>query len=359
MYRIEQTTNPFLIPTQKYEDLRQVFNNELPMEMILLIFSYLNLTSLARSCCVNKKWNLIANDSLLWSQVFYREIAFGNNKWAQKFGEKVVEDESQGEDFATLHLHISSIIEDYRRFQKIWPEKQVKHSLQLIWIPKTLNGQLNLKRLGEMVKPYFLAGKENGYGFILSSILENWGEQSIKESCWALMTDVLPKSRNKNYISQLKIIAALANKQLIGYESPTTLEAAVCILAGYFNSSPCLFSNKPATLTRCQEKEDGYQIIVGRCSSEEGLEINYDSDDDEFVGAAALRKFRRLSSQVEASLLDDLTIDYDSDAEDDCMTEKFENTRFKLECSSLNDFDNSSDEEDFIEYFSFKNTPPV
>jgi hypothetical protein len=84
----------------------------------------------------------------------------------------------------------------------------------------------------------------------------------------------------------------LAKRSGIPYEIPTTPQAITCILAEYFRSKTRLFSDNPLTYTRCQEKVQGYHLVVGGFAPA-GLDVDYhyriyDYDD---VGVAALRKF--------------------------------------------------------------------
>ena len=210
---------------------------------------------------VSKKWKRLASEPVLWKNAVYKELAFGNDKWAQCFGEEVVKDEDREEEFASLPL--GSIVEDYKRFHSAFPKKNAKDNLMLVRLPKTLNGQLTLKSLGELAKRYFHES-DTGYRFIWSAIVDELGDKSIDKSRWVLMTkDVLPGSRDKSYTEQKEIVADLAQKAIIGYEVPETLEAAVCILAQYFGSNTRLFSDSPWTYTRCKENVQGYQIVVG------------------------------------------------------------------------------------------------
>ena len=160
----------------------------------------------------------------------------------------------------------------------------------LVRLPKTLNGGLTLKSLGELAKKYFSASN-TGYRFIWPAIIQENGDKSINKSQWVLMTnDVLPGSRNKNYSEQQKIVADLAEKSLISYEVPETLESAACILSQYFGANICLFSDSPWTYTRCQENVQGYQVVVGGFAPA-GLSVNYVNFDYSDIGVAALRKF--------------------------------------------------------------------
>jgi len=162
----------------------------------------------------------------------------------------------------------------------------------LVRLPKTLNGQLTLKSLGELAKKYF-SDSDTGYRFIWSNIVDELGDKSIHKSRWVLMTkDVLPESRDKAYANQQKIVAELAEKSLISYEIPATLESAACILSQYFGSKTRLFSDKPPTFTRCQEKDHGFHTVVGGFGPD-GLKVLERSNEgsNDWYGVAALRKF--------------------------------------------------------------------
>jgi len=259
-------------------------------ELVLQIFSHFNLATLGTICCVSKEWKRLANESTLWKSAIYREIAFGNDKWAQCFGKDVVKDEDNREEFSSLPCQ--EFIEDCKKFKNIFPEKKAKDTLMLVRLPKTLNGQLTLKSLGELAKKYF-SNSDTGYRIISSTLVDELGDKSIDKSRWVLMTkDVLPGSSGKNYTYQQKIVDELAEQSLISYEVPETLESAACILSQYFGSKTRLFSNNPWTYTRCKEKVQGDQTVVGGFGPD-GLIVNAREFEigTRRMGVAALRKF--------------------------------------------------------------------
>lgn len=267
-------------------ETKQAPIERLPDELVLEVFSHLNLATIGTVCCVSKKWQPLANNPLLLKKFIYKEIAFGNDKWAQCFGPDVVKDEDNGEEFSSLPS--DDFIADCKKFKAIFPERNVKDSLMLVRLPKTLNGGLTLKSLGELAKRYFSA-RDTGYKCILPAIVQELGDRSIDKSHWVLMTkDVLPGSRNKSYGDQQKIVADLAEKSLISYEVPEALESAACILSQYFDSQIRLFSDSPWTYTRCKEQVRGFQIVVGNFTVD-GLSIDslYDMST---IGVAALRR---------------------------------------------------------------------
>jgi len=275
---------------EDFNETRQDPTSFFSEELVLEIFFYFNLATLGTICCVSKEWKRLANEPTLWKSAIYREIAFGNDKWAQCFGKDVVKDEDNREEFSSLPW--KDFIEDCKIFKSIFPEKKAKDTLMLVRLPKTLNGQLTLKSLGELAKKYF-SDSDTGYRFIWSNIVDELGDKSIHKSRWVLMTkDVLPESRDKAYANQQKIVAELAEKSLISYEIPATLESAACILSQYFGSKTRLFSDKPPTFTRCQEKDHGFHTVVGGFGPD-GLKVLERSNEgsNDWYGVAALRKF--------------------------------------------------------------------
>ncbi len=102
---------------------------------------------------------------------------------------------------------------------------------------------------------------------------------------WVVMTrDVLPGSRNKAYDIQ----KALAEAK--GYQVPGFLDAATAILWENQHSNTRLFNDNPWTYTRCHEKLQGYQLVVGGFAPA-GLFVSNYYGDDERIGVAGLRKF--------------------------------------------------------------------
>ena len=253
------------------------------------IMSFLDFQSVARCRIVSRAWKRAVDDIPgLWQSIIYRELAFGNDKWAQCFGPDVIKDEPVGEDFASLPW--SEVIEDFRNIKKVFPERKATDSLMLVRLPKTLNGGLSINSLGTLATQHFPANV-NGYRNIWANIVQQLGNQSISESYWVLMTkDVLPGSRSQSYPTQQQMVADLAEQSLRGYRVPGTLEAITCILSQYFDSSMRLFSDKPWTYTRCLENIGGYQLIVGGFAPA-GLDVIYSYDVSGHVAVASLRKF--------------------------------------------------------------------
>ncbi len=107
--------------SEEFNKIKQHPIHSLPDELVLEVFSHLNLATLGTICCVSKEWKRLASEPILWKIAIYREIAFGNDKWAQCFGKDIVKDEDSKEEFSSLPL---DIVEDYKRFQSAFPEKK-------------------------------------------------------------------------------------------------------------------------------------------------------------------------------------------------------------------------------------------
>ena len=177
-----------------------------------------------------------------------------------------------------------------------WPGKKVHETHMLVLVPKTVSGKLlTLDSLGELIQhpKQGAATKYSQFYWDNTTLKKQYGAKSLDASRWVLMTkDVLPGSRNKSYGEQQKIVADLAEKSLISYEVPGALESAACILSQYFGSNIRLFSDNPWTYTRCKEKVQGYQMVVGGFAPACLCVFYYDDDDGiDGIGVAALRKF--------------------------------------------------------------------
>ena len=169
-----------------------------------------------------------------------------------------------------------------------WRGKQVKDTHLLALIPSRVAGKpLTLDYLGELIKSPKGDGHGTQYRNYWGAAHEAIGSQSPGKSYWVLMTrDVLDGSRKKSYKDQCALVARHR-----GYTVPGALEAAVVVLLHHVRSGERLYSDNPYTFTRCQEKVQNYQLVVGGFSSGD-LHVNihiYVSDS--YVGVAGLRKF--------------------------------------------------------------------
>ena len=177
-----------------------------------------------------------------------------------------------------------------------WPGHKLKETHLLVLIPSHVGGQpLTLNYLAELIQSPQGEGHGTKYGYYWDEVREAIGSQSPGRSYWVLMTrGVLPGSRNKRYEDQHKLVVAHANRTGLPYEVPGALEAAVVMLLHHVRSGEFLYGLDPLTYTRCQEKVQNFQLVVGGFSSG-GLYVNflnfYDNSYGGDYGVAGLRKF--------------------------------------------------------------------
>ncbi len=137
----------------------------------------------------------------------------------------------------------------------LFPYKTVRDAHLLVLIPKTLNGNpLTVKNFEKLVEnPRYPAHFPTKYLF--PPDLEGYEDKPVAESYWILMTrHFIGGSFNKNYEEQKALVASCAKQTGLTYELPKLLEAVICILLHYVTTGERLYPDRPATITRCQER---------------------------------------------------------------------------------------------------------
>ena len=175
-----------------------------------------------------------------------------------------------------------------------WPGHKLKETHLLVLIPSHVGGQpLTLDYLGQLIKRPQGEGHGTKYGYYWDEARAAIGSQSPGRSYWVLMTrGVLPGSRAKSYPDQCALVAKYASVTGLPYVVPGALEAAVVMLLHHVRSGEFLYGRDPLTYTRCQEKVQNFQLVVGGFSSG-GLYVYYLNYDYNLSrdGVAGLRKF--------------------------------------------------------------------
>lgn len=258
---------------------------EPPAFIILEIFSYLNLNELGKSSCVSKKWRetfVNPKATNLWKAAIYHDFAFSSKNWA-KLDKNIVKEVDFREEMLSLP---DDIVQQLRLSHNAFPGENLRKNHVLFILPEGIT----IKKLGELAKKFF-PNNTDGYGYIYGPILKELNKPT-KKSVWLLhKTDVIDKTRGKSFKDQETEVRNLAKKSGVPYEIPTTPQTIACILAEYSRSQTRLFSDDPVTYTRCQEKVQGDQVVVGGFAPA-GLVVDYSSDYDRVnFGVAALRKF--------------------------------------------------------------------
>lgn len=252
--------------------------DRLPPEMIDAIFSKLKRpTDLVRCGLVCELWHKISNAESLWKALPPPSIAFGQKQWAEYFGLDVEE--------SSLPVDIHKILKSQCPFSE--KEIKVEDTHLLVLIPGSINGKLRklltLKTFGEHIKLKFPDLGQTGYRYIWDAAKECDGNG---ESHWVLMTKkILTGSRNKSFAEQQDQVGKR------NYQVPGTLDVVACVISEYArsNKDTRLFGDSPLTYTRCQERLQGCQVVIGGFAPA-GLDVSCYDTDDEDIGIAALRK---------------------------------------------------------------------
>jgi len=250
--------------------------NTLPNEIVLRIFSHLEVSSLARCLRVNKIWQVLANDQRLWESLYVPHI-FGEKEWIKYFGFVKA---------SPIPRSIYPILESDCPF---WKGKKVKETHICFLIPESVNNQtFTLKKLEKLVK-LPKQGYPTKYKHIWKDIFKNYGSLSPSQSYWVLMTkDILDESKNKTYQSQQILVESISKKTKTNYQIPYLLEVVTGLFITYVRFKICLPSLS-STFTRCQEDISSYHLAAGGFN-ENGLSVVYNDAAYKDFGVIALRK---------------------------------------------------------------------
>lgn len=208
----------------------------------------------------------------------------GKDVWEKYFGEVGME--------PPLPDNIDTILVSSCPF---WPDKTIGETHLLAMIPATVNGSpFTLDVLGALVAAPKSGVYQTQLRYHNSLVREAIGMKSEGRSYWILMTrDVLPSSRSHEYSAQRSFVDDMARTTGIGYTIPTVLEASTAILLHYVRGRGVrLYSEEPATYTRCLDFVDGPHPVSVGGFSEAALHIHhtYRNVINDF-GVACLRKF--------------------------------------------------------------------
>ncbi|MBS0615367.1 MAG: hypothetical protein JSR58_02290 [Verrucomicrobia bacterium] len=217
------------------------------------------------------KWQNHTND--------LEKVVFGKEAWNAHFGDVGEVD--------PIPEALVKALEEPCPFIK---GKKVKETHIACWIPTSVNGTpLNLNTLGELVqKP--LQGNTSKYEYIWPQAKTDHGDKPIEKGHWILLTKtVLEGSRNKTYDQQKQLVESYSV-----YEVPTVLSTAIALFMHHARTGERLYNDNPWTVTRCQEKSDGWSLVVGGFAAG-GLHV-HDTYVNEFIGVGGLRKFPALGT---------------------------------------------------------------
>jgi hypothetical protein len=183
-------------------------------------------------------------EELLLQSLCAPAMAFGVEEWQKYYGEV-----GPAPD---LPSDIDDILDSECPF---WLGRKIRDTHLLVLIPATVDGvPFTLNLLKELIERPKNGGHKTQYNYYDSLVQAQLGAASPRASYWLLMTrNVLPKSRNKTYADQRRLVADYASQTDLPYELPKTLETATAILAHHVRDGERLYGDSPWTWTCCQE----------------------------------------------------------------------------------------------------------
>ena len=198
-----------------------VFLDELPMDILENIFSYLELHELMSVSISCKNWNR-ATSLDLQKKALLKKIAFGVEEWNKYFG-----------DIGEAPLLPYDIFDILKSHSHYWPSKRIWQTHTLTLIPKCVNGELlTLNLLRELVSHPNNGGFTAKYNdpYDNDLVKREFGDKDLAGSCWVLFTRKAIKSSTE----EDKFNFVIAREFLGGnYFMPISLIAATNILVHY------------------------------------------------------------------------------------------------------------------------------
>ncbi len=158
----------------------QFGNYELPSEIAQKVFSYLGAEPLAKCNQVSRTWRAATTE--LAKNAFFREVAFGKEKWEHYFGE-VVEEPPLPDD---IYQILTSLC-------PFWEGKRIYETHKLVLIPATVNDQpLTFNLLDTLIQHPLNGGHATRLNYNL--VRRDHSDTPVGHSYWVLMTkDAIPE----------------------------------------------------------------------------------------------------------------------------------------------------------------------
>jgi hypothetical protein len=228
--------------------------SDLPEEIILRAFGFLNEIELTKCGEVSRKWRRLASDPSLWNAFDLRKISpllkvFDESDWAtyvdlSSFGLDVTDAPS---------LDKRRVIPVLRRCLSSFPIEENK-GVTLLTIPKGLTFN-KLVKLAESPK----MGNITKFRYISDRVLKKIGNIPVNKTYRIVITNNILKESHYSSLSKQK---ALLKK--IGCEMPKTIEVTALLVVTFMSSGEPLYDDDNYIYTRCSEQfSGGFRPKVG------------------------------------------------------------------------------------------------
>ncbi len=265
---------PGIEPVQaRFHAIAEDLTTNLPEELVLAIFAYLDLPALVSVSQVNKLWRQLSGDRFLWKAVL-KSIC----PRLQIFDDV---DLAAHIDLAAYGLSVDGasplrlMIPHLRRCPSLPVEGEA--GITLLTIPKglTLNKLIKLARSPQQ-------GKSTRFGYNWDRILYEIGDIEVAKTYHIVITNnIFEGSRGKTVAEQRDLVGHH------GCEMPRTLEQAFLLAITHIMKGKRLYTDDPWTYSCCEEQILESHVLVGGFGSTCYIGIN-----------AVLRKYNSCSRDV-------------------------------------------------------------
>ena len=258
--------------------------SQLPEEIILRTFGFLNAIHQTKCGEVSRRWRRLASDKTLLAAFNPRNLSpllkvFDESDWVTH-----VDLSAYGlttGDIPPCDARKATTLLERVLSSPLMTEIEENAGITVLTIPKGLTFN-TLVRLAGSPK----VGNTPKFRFIWDRISSEIGDIPVDKTYRIVITNnVFKKSRNLSVSDQ----KALASK--IGCEMPRVLEATVLLVVTFMSSGERLYSDNPWAYTRCSEQLSGYQLVVGGFASAGLVVRNFGFDYDSLGVGGVLRKF--------------------------------------------------------------------
>lgn len=221
----------------------------LPDELMIRIFSLLDLNEINGCSLVCKKWRKISTDKILLNQALIGKIALQNSPLA---------------DFFRFNLQeaISSLPQNILDILKspcpILRGKFIFQTHILAWIPTTIQDEpTTINKLGTLIQSRF-PDHDRGYISVRDVVLSIIGDRPLDGSSrWVLMSkSSLEGSILKGEDELQAMVDSLSQDSKATYRIPSTLEALIAIFTNYLNTGEYILNTVGTFTEPLEENSD-------------------------------------------------------------------------------------------------------
>ncbi len=260
-------------------------------DVMLIIFSRLDITEVGRCARVCRQWNEITKDDSIWKPRALKN-ALGKRVWDNNIGTVEGEPRLKIDGRELSWKEACQILKAPCQFAL----GRVEQNQTLLLIPKTINGQqFTINYFKTLLEK---ASKPTRFAYITPETVAQLGNIPIEESYWVLATNtVVEGTRSQSLQAQRNLINKRGKGQ---YRLPRAIEHIAFIILGYEDGREPGYGRNPTAYSRSIDTVKIQQchrpVVVGRFApaapgSPGGVDVSISVLDDECYGSGGLRKF--------------------------------------------------------------------